>query len=508
MTMQREGINDTRWVEPEGKKPVRPITVLLLQPPNIGGIRSLLSHMGESGDSIGFKPPLGLLYIATYLRKGTGHDVHILDAQARRMDFDACLRHVMDLQPDVVGISVWTDWWYSAHHLGLLIKQHCPSVHLCYGGPHVSIFPDETLASTPADSIIVGDGEVPFAFLCSMISNGTIHHEFPGLHFKGHELKRGDRLFFLQKDLDALPIPDRTLLPIGDYTSVLSPSGLVTTMVTSRGCPHRCTYCKLFFQKTISRSAENVIEEFRQIKKLGIDEVEIYDDTFTISKERVREICNGMIGEGLQIQWAIRDRVNAADAAILDLMKKAGCSRIHYGIESGVDRILKRMKKNITTDQARRAVALAKAEQFTILTYFMIGNLDETVDDIRKTIDFALELDADYAEFSITIPYPGTELYLESLARGIISRDYWRPFALHPTPDFDIPQLIENWVRVDQLLELRDEAIKRYYFRPAYLYKEIRKVASWGEFQRKARMGVRLLRSLFVGQKRDRRANG
>lgn len=506
--MQLEGIDYTQWIEPEWEKPARPITVLLLQPPNIGGIRSLLSHMGESGESIGFKPPLGLLYIATYLRKDMAHDVHILDAQARKMDFDACLRHVMDLRPDIIGISVWTDWWYSAHHLGLLIKQHHPSVHLCYGGPHVSIFPEETLASTPADSIIVGDGEVPFAFLCNMISNRTISHEFPGLHFKGHELKRGNRLFFLQTDLDALPIPDRTLLPISDYTSVLSPSGLVTTMITSRGCPHRCTYCKLFFQKTISRSAGSIIEEFRQIKNLGIDEIEIYDDTFTVSKERVREICKGLIGAGLQIQWAIRDRVNAADAAILDLMKKAGCGRIHYGIESGVDRILKRMKKNITTDQARRAVTLAKAEQFTILTYFMIGNLDETVEDIRKTIDFALELDADYAEFSITIPYPGTELYLESLAQGIISQDYWRLFALHPTPDFGIPQLIENSVGLDELLQLRNEAIRRYYFRPAYLCREIRKVASWGEFQRKARMGVRLLKSLFVRENRGRQANG
>jgi anaerobic magnesium-protoporphyrin IX monomethyl ester cyclase len=506
--MQLEGIHYTQWIEPEWEKPVRPITVLLLQPPNIGGIRSLLSHMGESGDSIGFKPPLGLLYIATYLRKDTGHDVHILDAQARRMDFDACLRHIMDLQPEVIGISAWTDWWYSAYHLGLLIKQHCPSVHLCYGGPHVSIFPEETLASSPADSIIVGDGEVPFAFLCNMISNRTISQAFPGLHFKGRELKRGDRLFFIQADLDALPIPDRTLLPIRDYTSVLSPSGLVTTMITSRGCPHRCTYCKLFFQKTISRSAGNVMEEFRQIKRLGIDEVEIYDDTFTISRERVREICNGLIGEGLQVQWAIRDRVNKADAAILDLMKKAGCSRIHYGIESGVDRILKKMKKNITTDQARRAVALAKAEQFTTLTYFMIGNLDETVEDIRKTIDFALELDADYAEFSITIPYPGTELYLESLAQGIISQDYWRPFALHPAPDFNIPQLIENSVGLDELLQLRNEAIRRYYFRPVYLCREIRKVATWGEFQRKAKMGVRLLKSLFMRGNRGRQANG
>lgn len=482
---------------PDWETSAKPLSVLLIQPPNKDGVRSLLSHMGDSGESIGFKPPLGLLYIATYLKKKTIHKVQILDAQAQRMDIPTCLQQVMKLQLDIVGISAWTDWWYPAYVLGQGIKKNLPHVHICYGGPHASIFPEETLSAAPSDSIVVGDGEVPFACLCNMIGNGKISNDFPGLHVKGGEVKKGDGLFFIQGDLDVLPIPDRTMLPKEHYTSVLSSSGLVTTMITSRGCPYRCTYCKLHFQKTISRSAENVIQEFKEIKKLGIDEVEIYDDTFTVSKQRVRKICEGLIDQGLQIKWAIRDRVNATVPATLDLMKKSGCNRIHYGIESGVDRILMKMKKNITTEQAGRAVRLAKERKFTVLTYFMIGNMGETEDDIRKTIDFAMELDADYAEFSITIPYPGTELYSHALTAGIIGHDYWRQFALAPAPNFLPPQLIENLVTVDRLLRLRDEAIRRYYFRAAYIWRELRKIAHWGEFKRKAGMGLRLFRSLL-----------
>lgn len=478
----------------------KPLSVLLIQPPNKDGVRSLLSHMGDNGESIGFKPPLGLLYIATYLRKKTIHKVHILDAQAQRMNISTCLQQVKNLQPDVVGISAWTDWWYPAYVLGQSIKKHLPHVHISYGGPHASIFPEETLSADHSDSIVVGDGEVPFACLCNMIGNGKICNDLPGLHVKGGEVKKGDGLFFIMGDLDSLPIPDRSMLPKEHYTSVLSSFGLVTTMITSRGCPYRCTYCKLHFQKTISRSAENVIQEFKEIKNLGIDEIEIYDDTFTVSKQRVRKICQGLIDQCIQIKWAVRDRVNATDSATLDLLKKSGCNRIHYGIESGVDRILMKMNKNITTEQAEQAVRLAKERNFTVLTYFMIGNMGETEVDIRKTIDFALELDADYAEFSITIPYPGTELYSQALAAGIIAHDYWRQFALSPVPNFLPSQLIENLVTADRLLQLRDEAIRRYYFRAAYFWRELRKIAHWGEFKRKAGMGVRLLRSLSKSQ--------
>lgn len=484
------------FINPEWETKTKPIRAMLVQPPNIGGVRSLLSHMGEKGESIGFKPPLGLLYIATFIKERTCHDVQVLDAQAESLDLESCVSRIASYRPDVVGISAWTDWWYPAYTIGRLLRARMPNVHICYGGPHLGIYPEETLLVDFTDSVIAGDGEMPFACLCNMIGSNVKDNGFPGLHFKEFGVKDGDTRFFVQKDLDDLPIPDRTLLPLKNYTSVLSKSDFITTMITSRGCPFLCTFCKLNFQKTLCISSANVIDEFKKIQDLGIKEVEIYDDTFTWSKKRVEEICHGLIEQNNTVKWSIRDRVSSVEPHLLDLMKKAGCERIHYGVESGVDEVIEFMKKKITTDQASRAIRLARERGFTVLTYFMFGNIGETAEDMRKTVDFALELDANYVEFSVTIPYPGTEMYTEGIRKGIITKDHWKEFALNPSADYLIPQLYEENVTRDELVAIRNEAIQRYYFRWRYILKELLQVRRWSELKKKGKMGFRLLNSL------------
>jgi radical SAM superfamily enzyme YgiQ (UPF0313 family) len=156
------------------------------------------------------------------------------------------------------------------------------------------------------------------------------------------------------------------------------------------------------------------------------------------------------------------------------------------------------MKKRITTEQAQRAVSLAREAGITVLTYFMFGNLNETREDMKDTIEFALSLDADFAQFSITIPYAGTEMYDEALKEGIISTDYWAEYARNPVPDFMPPQLIENVVDRRTLLAMRDEAVRRFYFRPRFILKELASLRSASEFIRKARMGMQLAHSVYV----------
>jgi radical SAM superfamily enzyme YgiQ (UPF0313 family) len=482
-----------KWAQSE-----RPVRVLLIQPPTGGGVRSLLPQLEEGSEGIGFKPPLGLLYIATMVKEKSPHEVKVIDAIAQRLDFAGVLQEVQDFMPDIVGISAWTDWWFPAYQVGKLIKEALPGVHLCYGGPHVGIYPQETLEVSFVDSVIVGDGEVPFLYLCNMIAAGVVDNIIPGLHFKQFGIKGGDSTFYIHKELDSLPIPDRSLLPVDIYSSVLGKGNLITTMITSRGCPNRCTFCKLNFQKALFRSADNVVDEFQRIHDLGIHEVEIYDDTFTWSKSRVIEICSELTRRNLRMRWAVRDRVNNARVDLLEAMSGAGCSRIHYGIESGVDRVIDIMKKNITTREARRAVSLARGANMTVLTYFMFGNIGETKDDMRRTIAFALELDADYSEFSITIPYAGTEMYDYAIKNGLIARDYWLDYARNPTADFFPPQLIEEFATLPELIGLCGEAVRRFYFRPKYLMRQLRDVASMGELLRKATMGARLFNSVYV----------
>jgi anaerobic magnesium-protoporphyrin IX monomethyl ester cyclase len=479
----------------------RPIRVVLIQPPTTHGVQSLLPHIDNEGsEGIGFKPPLGILYVATTVKARSAHEVFVIDAIAERLSFEQLVKRVVELKPDVVGLSAWTDFWYPTYRTGQLIKEALPDVHLTIGGPHAGIYPNEILEVPFIDSVIVGDGEVPFLYLANMVANGEFSNEMPGLHLKAFGVKPGQDTFYIHGTLDDLPHPDRTLLPITNYGSVLAKGAFVTTMITSRGCPYLCTFCKLNFQKNIARSAQSVVDEFRQIHALGIREVEVYDDTFTWSKNRLIAICEGLIEADLGVEWAIRDRVSAQsiDEQTLALMYRAGCRRIHYGVESGVQHVIDRMKKRITLDQARRAVEMAKAAKMTVLTYFMFGNLEETVADMEETIKFAIELDAHFAQFSVTIPYAGTEMYDEARKEGLIEQDYWLEYARNPQPDFRPPKLIEKHADLATLLKIRDSAVRRFYFRPRFILHELAGLRSLSEFVRKARMGIQLAQSVYV----------
>jgi anaerobic magnesium-protoporphyrin IX monomethyl ester cyclase len=481
----------------ELRKSKRRLRVLLVQPPATHGVKSLLPQVDEGKEGIGYKPPIGLLLLATTIKRYSDHEVRIIDCIAEKLSIETTVSLASDFKPDIVGITAWSDFWYPAYTIGKLIKQTQPEVHLVYGGPHVGIYPEITLSLSFVDSVIVGDGEYPFLNLCNMIAEDATSNTIPGLHFKQWGVAKGELCYYVEKQIDEVPIPDRTFLDIKKYSSVLGKSSFTTTMITSRGCPNSCTFCKLRFQKTLCRSAESILEEFRQIEELGIGEVEIYDDTFTWSERRLLAICEGLIKQKNSVKWAVRDRVSNADPEVLKLMNRAGCNRIHYGVESGVERILKRIKKNITLEQARNAVMWAKNANMTVLAYFMFGNLDETIEDMHKTIAFAIELDPHYCEFSITIPYPGTELYREALSAGIIQNDFWLEFAKQPQADFEMPRLIENIVSLQELIGMRDLATRKFYFRLSYVINQLLQLKSIPELARKAKMGIQLFSSFL-----------
>lgn len=466
---------------------------MLIQPSYKECVKTLFS-IYNTDEGIGFKPPIGLLYIATVIKKQTPHTVDIIDCQLNAITHQNILDFVAETY-DVIGISAWTDFWYQAYMMGNKLKTKFPKAHLVMGGPHINIFPQETLDAGFIDSIIMGDGEIPMSFLLDNMAHGkNVHEQIPGVYFSG--IRYDSYIPYICKDLDSLPIPDRSLLPIDKYTSVLSPNDYVTTMITSRGCPYSCVYCKLSYQKPVSRSAESVVKEFEAIQTLGIKEIEIYDDTFNWHHSRTIDICNGIIDKRIDIKWSIRDRVDKVTEEVLEKLKKAGCYRIHLGIETGSERVMKLIKKRITIDQARSAVKAAKRHKFTILTYFMFGLPGETVKEAEETLELALELNTDYAEFSIMIPYPGTEAYQNALITGVIPVDYWREFAEQPVPSFNIPYVIENEMSREYLIKLRDHAIKKFYFRVAYMIRTLLKIRSKEEFLKKFYMGLGLLNIL------------
>lgn len=469
--------------------------ILLINPPSRNAVDEYMLQVGNTeGGGIGCKPPLGILYIAAYLSKMSSHDVTVMDAQVEDLSDEEIRHRVATISPDVVGITSWTSFWHSTVSTVSIVKSVNPDIHVCLGGPHVSVYPDETLSVDGVDSISMGDGEKPFAQLVDALENGELDKIIPGIYFKHQLNSASPKECYVEKDLDELPVPLRTAVPYKRYSSVIGKENYITTMITSRGCPYRCTYCKLHFQKSLCRSATNVLDELSEIAALGISEVEIYDDTFSWSKQRVIDICRGIVERGLKLRWSVRDRVSNVELETLQLMKKAGCERVHFGVESGSDEILKLVKKNITTAQAEKAVTLAKKAGLEVLTYFMLGLPGETEAHIKTTVDFALGLNADYTTFNIAIPYPGTEMYDQGLASGIIPHDFWSDFVNDPKPNYDIPYLYEENVKLKRLIELRNRAMKRFYLRPSYIVRQLKMTGSLNELYRKMKMGLSIMR--------------
>lgn len=263
------------------------------------------------------------------------------------------------------------------------------------------------------------------------------------------------------KDLDSLPFPARHLLPNKRYFSIHADYPF-TTLMTSRGCPFNCGYCfKGVFDRIIRfRSPKNVVDEVELCLEMGFKEIWFYDDVFTLNKKRTTEICTEIIDRGLDFKWTAISRVDTVDYNLLKIMKKAGCRRIRYGIESGDQEILNSMRKEITLDTAKKTIELTKKVGIETLCFFMIGYPGEDEEKIRKTIGYSIELDPNWAMFSNTVPFPGTDLLEIANKNGLLEdKNYWKKYVLGKTTDripYQFPNL-DTWVEM---------AFKRFYFRP------------------------------------------
>ncbi|MBI1987784.1 MAG: radical SAM protein [Nitrospinae bacterium] len=467
--------------------------VLLISPPVASSLRADMSDLFEKES--GLYPPLGLLYLAARLLEEGRHQVKVLDGPALGASHEAIEQEIREFRPQVVGILALTFHLLDSLAVAERAKRVDPEIHVCLGGPHVYLYPRETLGFPFVDSLVLGEGEVTFPALLSALEAGKALDGVKGLAFR-----RGGEVILTEprpliEELDSLPFPARQLIPYRRYYSVLGKEGLMTTMITSRGCPFSCIYCGRFHigKRFRARSAQNVVDEMEACVGMGIGELQVFDDIFTLDKRRALAVCQEVVRRGLKVSWAIRSRVDTVDRELLDGLSRAGCRRISYGVEAGSDEILKNLKKGITTRQAEDAVRMAQEMGLTVLADFMLGSPGEQREHVLRTIDFALKLKPDFAQFTVTTPYPATELYLEGLRRGVIARDYWQEFAQNPGEDFVTPFWNEHLSR-EELLELFRLAYRRFYLRPSYILRRFRRMGSWKEFANTARAGMRVFR--------------
>ena len=445
----------------------------------------------------GSNPPLGILYLAAVLR--AEHTVEVLDAPAEELSQAGVLERVKAFAPDVVGISTMSFFLPDAAWLARAIKQAMPRTKVAMGGPQPSIYPVETCRLEGVDAAVVGESEESFGALVRAWQDETSLEDVQGIAFAngGDIVDTGLRT--PPQELDELPFPARDLTDVTRYDSVLAERGPITVMMTSRGCPYTCKFCTSpgpFGQMRRSyrgRSPENVVDEIEQCLDLGIHEVLIYDDLFTTNRRRAIGICKEILERDLTVRFDIRSTVNQMDAELLGWLKKAGCVRINYGVESGSQDVVDVLDKRIKLERVRQIFRETKEVGIQTLGYFMIGSPGEGPQEIRKTIDFACELNPDYAHFSITTLFPGSELEQWARDRGILSGDPWRQFAAAPGPGFAAPYWTEM-LDADTLVRWLRRAYLRFYLRPSYILRRILAMRSSAEVRMKLHAFTRMIR--------------
>jgi radical SAM superfamily enzyme YgiQ (UPF0313 family) len=465
--------------------------VLLINPPAENEILSCNPEIIKS--ERGFDPPLGLLYLAGYIKKYSDYKLKIIDAQVEKMSYSRLEEEIRKINPDFVGITAMTFTLLDVLKSAEIAKKCCPKAKIVIGGPHVQIYPEETANLKNVDYVVLGEGEKIFLELIQNIDNAEKLKSIKGLVFKEGEniINTGRPDYF--NNLDEIPFPPREILPYKKYFSLLAKEKTITTMFTSRGCPFQCAFCDrpAMGRNFRARSAKNVVDEVEECLNLGIKEIFIYDDTFTVDRKRVMDICNEIINRNLKFTWDIRARVNTVDEEMLVLLKKAGCERIHYGVEAGTEKILKVLNKQITLDQAIKAFKLSRKLKIQTLAYFMIGAPTENKEDVMNTIAFMKKLNPDFVQITLLTPFPGTRVYQWALEQKLFN-DYWRDFAKNPQTGFKT----KYWTKElsnDELEKLLTIAYKKFYIRPIYIIKRLFKIRSLSEFLRKLRAGLKVI---------------
>jgi anaerobic magnesium-protoporphyrin IX monomethyl ester cyclase len=469
------------------------VKILFINPPETKMIRA--DNPEFIDEERGATPPLGLLYLAATARQQPGWEVEIIDCVGDCIDYQNLSTKIKKSSADLIGITTLTFTIFDVLETIKIIRSQSPLAKIILGGPHAHIYPEETLGWPGVDIVATGEGEAVLPGLMKNFPDLEKMKQVKGLIFKDKDdniINTGKPDFI--SDFDSLPFPARDMTRINAYSSILSKRNPITTMLTSRGCPFRCRYCDRPHMGKRFRfyNPDYVVAEMQECENLGIGEAFIYDDTFTVNKKRVMDICKLKIDTNISLAFDIRARVDTVNEEMLRALKDAGCERIHYGIEAGTEKIQKVLDKGITLEQAEKAFAMTRKVGIKTLAYFMIGSPTETRQDIKDSITFATRINPDFVSITILTPFPETAIYFQALEEGVISHDYFREFARNPNPDFEVKYWEKELKREELFSELKN-AYRRFYGRPGFIIKEAMQVRSFGELRKKFKMGLKVL---------------
>lgn len=432
----------------------------------------------------GVTPPLGAAYLAAYCRE-RGLSVAILDNCVELKSPEDVALAAAALSPRLIGLTSTTTTYPAMLDIARALKKALPGTPLVAGGPHPSALPEETLSEETLDFVAQGEGEETLYGLARTVLRGGSLSSITGLYFRrnGKIIRTAPRPPIA--DLDSLPLPAYDLLPMDRYHPSLSrriSRGAVGSIITARGCPHQCTFCSsgVFGKKLRVRSPANIIKEAALLKKTyGIKELLVWDDTFTLDRERAKEIARG-IKSAAGVPWSCYSRVDDAEDGLYSELAASGCSELLFGAESASNDILRAIKKGITREQTERAVRLCREKGISSFCSVILGLPGDTRETMEETVEFFTRLNPDYAAFCVLIPFPGTELFRDAVAKGLVDprtadwKTYVKIFSSA------LPPVSLCGVGREELVKLQKKAFRRFFMRPGYVYGRLAKAANTG----------------------------
>lgn len=412
----------------------------------------------EGKKSIGAWPPLGILYLASVLEK-EGVQVSVRDQAAEGLTMRETLAWIKAQDPDIIGFSTFATSGRTAALMSQEVKKINPNVTVVFGNYYATFNPEKVLRKYPSVDIIVrGEAERTVVQLADCLKNNGRLKDVLGISFRTESGVASTPDNPLIKDLDSLPFPDRSLVG-DDYHSVMAGANVAprkfTSIVSSRGCVYRCRFCcctQFARNRWRPRSVENTMEELRFLASKGYRQFIFVDDNFTANPKNTIRLCREMRKERLDMEWICEGRVDNGSYEMFWEAAKAGCRILYFGMESANQRILNYYNKRITPEQSETTAKTArKAGADIIVGSFIVGAPDETREEIRHTIEFANKLPIDIPQFNILGVYPGTDIWEEFEAKGLLKGgEYWETgiavSAICPTavPNKEIRRMIHE----------------------------------------------------------------
>ncbi len=391
-------------------------------------LKVLLLHAKINYDNM---EPLGLLSLGTAVKR-QGHTVKVADVFPD--DISYAIQLAVRFKPDVIGYGIETPAFVRTQALHHQLRQHLPDTIYCAGGVHTSVCPEQTLTDLGLSFIVKGEAEKVFPEVLNQLAKKADFHSVPGIGY----IRNGKPIINPPppaiQNLDELGIPDRSILDSADF--YLQPPGNIrglvrpktANLITSRGCPHHCTFCQsgsLMGYKYRKRSVQSVLHEIRYlIHCFGVKNLYFTDDVFFTKKSWLLDFCGQLAVSDINIQWACQCRADSLDEQSVQAMKRAGCIQVDVGVESGDPRILRKLRKGETVEQIKQAATLLHKHKMRMLCSFVIGAPGEEEESIRSTQKLIKKIKPSISQYFTLIPYPGTQLAQEAAEKGIITQSF------------------------------------------------------------------------------------